>query len=204
LVETYRCEWTEVVRDPAKRARFRHFANARENDDAIEIVSERGQPRPADWDKAAPPEPRVRLPVLQMEWVSVGSASDFPRDGGRAIKYGDSQIAVFNFESRGKWYATQNKCPHMQDMVLARGLIGDQTGVPKVACPLHKKTFSLEDGHCLSGEGYEVATFEVKVQDGQVYVHLPPAHEIVRYLNPKRKCAEVAAKPRAMLVPGGA
>ena len=33
-------------------------------------------------------------------------------------------------------------------MVLARGLIGDQQGVPKVACPLHKKNFSLTDGDC--------------------------------------------------------
>ena len=45
-----------------------------------------------------------------------------------------------------QWYACQNLCPHKQEMVLARGIIGDQQGVPKVACPLHKKTFSLESG----------------------------------------------------------
>jgi hypothetical protein len=35
-------------------------------------------------------------------WVDVGTAADFPREGGAAIMHGQSQIAVFNFASRGK------------------------------------------------------------------------------------------------------
>jgi len=89
-----------------------------------------------DWGKPSDPQrenARISLPVLQRSWVKLAPVSSFPRDGGRTLQYGNSQIAVFNFESRGEWYATQNKCPHMQDMVLGRGLIGDQQGVPKVA-----------------------------------------------------------------------
>jgi NAD(P)H-dependent nitrite reductase small subunit len=89
------------------------------------------------------------------------------------VRYGNTQIAVFNFASRGEWYATQNKCPHMKDMVLGRGLIGDQQGVPKVACPLHKKSFSLHDGQCLGEDSYRILTFPVKVEDGWVHVELP-------------------------------
>jgi nitrite reductase/ring-hydroxylating ferredoxin subunit len=63
----------------------------------------------------------------------------------------------------------------MKDMVLARGIVGDHSGKPKVACPLHKKTFSLETGECLSGDNYQVATFPVQVHSGTVYVELPPA-----------------------------
>ena len=176
LVETYRCEWAEVVRDPVARARFQHFANSQEPDDSIEFMSERSQARPVDWGKPSDPKrenARISLPVLQRSWVKLAPVDTFPRDGGRSLQYGNSQIAVFNFESRGEWYATQNKCPHMQDMVLGRGLIGDQQGVPKVACPLHKKSFSLVDGHCLGEDSYKILTFPVKVQDGWVHVELP-------------------------------
>ena len=88
------------------------------------------------------------------------------------MKCGQSQIAVFHFASRGEWYACQNLCPHKREMVLARGILGDQQGTPKVACPLHKKTFSLESGACLSGEDYRVQVFPVKVEADAVYLGL--------------------------------
>jgi NAD(P)H-dependent nitrite reductase small subunit len=88
------------------------------------------------------------------------------------------QIAVFRFESRGEWYATQNVCPHKRSLVLSQGIVGDAGGIPKVACPVHKKPFGLRDGRCLSGEDYRVATFPVRVESGQVYVELPAAEAL--------------------------
>ena len=82
----------------------------------------------------------------------MGAVADFPRDGGATIKYGDVQIAVFNFATRGEWYACQNMCPHKNSFVLSRGIIGSAGNEPKVACPLHKKSFSLQTGGCLTGE----------------------------------------------------
>ena len=87
---------------------------------------------------------QTRATSQQPCWVRVGEVADFPFDGGATIKYGQSQIAVFNFASRGQWYASQNMCPHKKAFVLSRGILGDAGGEPKVACPLHKKTFSLE------------------------------------------------------------
>jgi nitrite reductase (NADH) large subunit len=115
-----------------------------------------------------------------------------PRDGGIAVKYGEAQLAVFNFASRGEWYACQNMCPHKQDMVLARGIVGDRQGTPKVACPLHKKTFSLRDGACLSGDPLRVETFPVKVEGDTVLVELPPEQVVAEMLRPSasRWCAE--------------
>ncbi len=55
-------------------------------------------------------------------------------------------------------------------MALARGMIGSQGDEPKVACPFHKKTFSLKTGHCLNNEDYQITTFPVKVADGTVYI----------------------------------
>ena len=114
------------------------------------------------------------MPTIEnITWHDVASTSDFPYDGGSCVKVGDTQIAVYNFASKGKWYACQNMCPHKKDNVLSRGFIGDQKGEPKVACPQHKKSFSLESGECISGEDYKVETYPVKIEGDRVFVGVP-------------------------------
>ena len=108
--------------------------------------------------------------VTSSHWKFAAWAADFPKDGGACVKINGLQIAVFHFADTGEWFACQNLCPHKRDNVLARGLIGSLGGEPKVACPQHKKTFSLKTGQCLSGENYSVQTFPVKVEEGKVYV----------------------------------
>lgn len=103
-------------------------------------------------------------------WFKAASISDFPKDGGACVKYKGKQIAVFNFERLDKWYACQNICPHKMEMVLSRGMIGDHKGAPKVACPLHKKTFSLENGENLNGDLDAIATYPVKIDGENVYI----------------------------------
>jgi NAD(P)H-dependent nitrite reductase large subunit/NAD(P)H-dependent nitrite reductase small subunit len=176
LVATYSCEWADVVRDPVRRASFRHFANHPGGDDRVAFATERGQCRPdVASHRRDPLAGTRRLPVLQRTWVRVAAVGDVPLDGGIAIRHGAAQVAVFHFASRGEWYATQNECPHRQQMVLARGILGDQGGAPKVACPLHKNTFDLKSGACLSGDWPGIATFPVRVESGEVWVELPPA-----------------------------
>jgi nitrite reductase (NADH) large subunit len=211
LVATYQCEWAAVVRDPEKQKRFRQFINTDESESCIEIISERGQPRPADWPDelvsleqfqslqsredelvasfSGEPEATGADEAAGANWVHVGSLSDFPIDGGATIKYGKSQIAVFNFSSRGEWYASQNMCPHKKAFVLARGIIGDASGTPKVACPLHKKTFSLESGESLQGEPYRIRTFPVRVDGDNVYLDLPPVEVLDQILATEIGCA---------------
>ncbi len=104
------------------------------------------------------------------KWVNVGKAEDFPENGGACIKYKSMQIAVFNFTRESKWYACQNLCPHKLEMVLSRGMTGDKEGIPKVACPMHKKTFSLKDGNNLNGEDYKIAVYPVKIEEENVYI----------------------------------
>jgi nitrite reductase (NADH) large subunit len=190
LADTYKCEWAEVVRDPEKRRLFRQFANTDETEPTVEFVPERGQERPADWSGSFVPssELAVRARPPAAEWVHAGKVWEVPEDGGVAIKHGRTQVAVYRFASRGEWYATQNMCPHRREFVLSRGLLGDQRGTPKVACPVHKKTFSLETGECLSGEDFRVSVFPVKVDGDDVYVQLPPAAELDRDLATDQTC----------------
>jgi len=103
-------------------------------------------------------------------WYKAGKTTQFPIGAGATIKYGDKQIAVFYFLRQQKWYACQNLCPHKLENVLGRGLIGEQDGIPKVACPLHKKTFSLTTGENLNGDCPAVAVYPVRIEDDYVYV----------------------------------
>ena len=106
----------------------------------------------------------------------------FPEDGGAAVRYGKVQLAIYNFSRRGEWFATQALCPHRKDNVLARGLLGDQAGEPKVACPLHKKTFSLLTGKGLSDPNYHVRTFPVEIRGSEVWLKLPDADALAAEL----------------------
>jgi NAD(P)H-dependent nitrite reductase large subunit/NAD(P)H-dependent nitrite reductase small subunit len=235
VVDTYRCEWREVVEDPERRKWFKQFVNTDETEPTVEFTTEREQRHPAGWEPPAyhpavfhpseiigldeltmpnaaartgeanlpedlrPPlaeeDSSLKETVLaaaeddDLRWFDVGSTADFPTDGGGTIKYGRSQIAVFNFASRGEWYAGQNMCPHKKQLVLSRGLLGDVAGVPKVACPLHKKTFSLETGECLTGDPLELQTFPVKIDGDRVSLLLPPMEVLAERLNAQRSCA---------------
>ena len=217
LVDTYECEWAAVVKDPEKRKRFTQFVNTDETESCIEIVPERGQARPEYWPNefvsleqframsVEPVESRLGLRPDQADmddnlemvgtesqptndWVAVGKVWDFPKDGGATIKYGAVQIAVFNFSARCEWYATQNMCPHKKAFVLGRGILGDAAGVPKVACPLHKKTFSLQTGESLQGEEYHIRTFPVRIDGDDVLLELPPTELLDRELATEIGC----------------
>ncbi len=118
----------------------------------------------------------------------MGRDGNFPEEGGAAIKHGDVHIAVYNVASRGEWYACQNMCPHMNAFVLSRGILGTAGDEPKVACPLHKKPFSLKTGESLSGEEFSVKVFPVKVESNTVFVQLPPKEQLVALLPTQLHC----------------
>jgi nitrite reductase (NADH) large subunit len=198
VVDTYRCEWKDVVDNPEKRQFFRQFVNTSQTEPDIEIVSERGQQRPADWTSDRIPLTDLTMPdgrkYSEMNedftWVRVGSVGDFPDDGGSTIRYGYAQIAVFHFRSRGEWYATSNMCPHKREFVLSRGILGDSQGEPKVACPLHKKTFSLKSGACMTDEAYRIDTYPVKIDGDDVLLWLPPPGRLASVCaTEQRQCA---------------
>jgi len=114
------------------------------------------------------------METLIDNWVLACRVTDIPENGGACVKLGDEQIAIFNFTRRSEWFATQNLCPHKQQMVLSRGMIGS-TGAscePKVACPFHKNTFSLLTGECLTNEELSIKTYRIRVDEGKIYINL--------------------------------
>lgn len=200
VVDTYECEWKKVVDSPEQQKWFRQFVNTDETEPVIEVVSQRGQTRPGDWPSEEVSLEQIKMldgrtlaeheqeQLKQTKWFQVGTTADFPKDGGATIKYGKVQIAVFNFTTRGEWYACQQMCPHKKAFVLSRGILGDSQGAPKVACPLHKKNFSLESGECTSGDDYSVRVFPVKIEGDNVFLDLPPTEVLDKMLATEIGC----------------
>jgi nitrite reductase (NADH) small subunit len=106
-------------------------------------------------------------------WHLACRVTDVPANGGVCVKIGDEQVALFYFTRTNKWYATQNECPHRNQMALSRGMIGSQGEIPKVACPFHKKTFSLETGENLNGDECAIRTYPVKLENDFVFIGRP-------------------------------
>ncbi|KAJ5161578.1 hypothetical protein N7492_006970 [Penicillium capsulatum] len=185
LVGSYFCEWTETVRDPKRRKTFQQFANTDETVDTVEVIQERSQPRPAYWAKESAQEDFQGHQWSSLSWQPVVRADHFsdepPQVSSANVKRGDTQLAVFKV--KGKFYATQQMCPHKRAFVLSDGLIGDDdAGKYWVSCPYHKRNFDLngeQAGRCSNDESMNIATFPVEERDdGWIYLKLPPVEEL--------------------------
>ncbi|KAF8534034.1 hypothetical protein BDD12DRAFT_646418, partial [Trichophaea hybrida] len=195
LVGKYFCEWTEVVKNPERRKVFQQFANTGETLEGVEIIKERNQSRPTYWPKDSPAKEDFKgTKWTSLSWQPIIKASHFgdsnvPNGTSAAIKRGDTQLAIFKI--RGKYYATQQMCPHKRAFILSDGLIGDDDkGNMWVSCPYHKRNYELKGespGTCKNDDELNIATFEVEERDdGWVYLKLPPVEELDERLGTKK------------------
>jgi nitrite reductase (NAD(P)H) len=186
LVGTFFCEWTETIKNPEKRKQFMQFANTEENQvDPIEVITERGQSRPSYWPKESVKEDFRGTKWSSLSWQPILKSElfkDVATGDSQAVKRGDTQLAIFKV--RGKFYCTQQMCPHKRAFVLSDGLIGDDIKTNKlwVSCPNHKRNYELggaDAGKCGNDDEVNIATFPVEArEDGWVYVKLPPVEEL--------------------------
>ncbi|KAF2762164.1 nitrite reductase [Pseudovirgaria hyperparasitica] len=194
LVGTFFCEWTEVIKSPERRKLFSQFANTSDTQiDTIEPITERGQTRPANWPTASVKEDFKGTKWTTLSWQPILQASTFkdvPTGDSQAVKRGDTQLALFKV--RGKYYCTQQMCPHKRAFVLSDGLIGEDLSQNKlwVSCPYHKRNYELAGanaGACANDPDVNIASFPVEARaDGWVYVKLPPVSELDAVLGTSR------------------
>ncbi|MBD1391265.1 nitrite reductase small subunit NirD [Neiella sp. HB171785] len=103
-------------------------------------------------------------------WISVCDESVLVPDTGICAKVGEDHVAIFKVAGSGDLFAISNICPFGNASVLSRGLIGEVDGQLYVASPLLKQRFRLNDGVCLDDESITIATYPVRVSDGQVEI----------------------------------
>ncbi|KAJ2896541.1 putative nitrite reductase protein [Zalerion maritima] len=222
LVDSFFDEWAEAINTPAIAAKFKQFNNTEEGVDTVEQEQDRDQSRPVYWPKAA--EAKEDFKGLRDRWTETtwqpmieasyfGGADETPNGISANVKRGDTQLAVWRV--KGKYYCTQQMCPHKRAFVLSDGLVGQ--GVPSaddctsetpgkeepcggkaapapspapapwVSCPYHKRNFDLRDGDCKNDSELSIATFEIEQRDdGLVYAKLPPVEELDAQLGTRK------------------
>lgn len=103
------------------------------------------------------------------EWTDVCALDEVLPGTGAAALIGGQQIAVIRTRD-GRFAALSNFDPFSQAFVIARGIVGDRGGVPKIASPIFKQSFSLLTGECLDDPSVRLAVFPIRVVLGRVQV----------------------------------
>lgn len=107
-------------------------------------------------------------------WINVGSETKLPLNAGIAAWVNGTALAIFDLGEQGL-YGIEHRDPASGVGVLARGLICDMQGSLCVASPLYKQHYRLSDGVCLEDAAFNTQVFEVKKQNGQVFVRIKAA-----------------------------
>ncbi len=106
-----------------------------------------------------------------VDWLDICAVDDvLPGTGAAALVDGE-QIAIVRTRD-GAFAALSNFDPFSKAFVIARGIVGDRGGVPKIASPIYKQSFALETGECLDDPSVRLAVFPIRVTSGRVEVRL--------------------------------
>ncbi len=102
------------------------------------------------------------------QWQYVCAIQAIPESAGVAALVAGTQLAIFRVGERV--YALDNYDPFSGANVISRGIVGDRAGTPKVASPVYKQSFSLENGACLDDEAVQLRVWAVRTVNGAVEV----------------------------------
>ncbi|MFB6135865.1 MAG: Rieske (2Fe-2S) protein [Halobacteriaceae archaeon] len=111
----------------------------------------------------------------------VARVDDLDEEGARAFAQVEGvEVAVFRVD--GEFHAVANHCAHQggplcEGELRGRHEVGDDgwdlryDDTPRtVVCPWHGWRFDVESGRSVDDERYAVPTYEVEVEDGEVFV----------------------------------
>ncbi|KAG2031435.1 hypothetical protein BDR03DRAFT_986432 [Suillus americanus] len=184
LIGSYADEWKAVVNDPARRRQFHQFVNSNERRPQTEVITERGQERPADWPKRLSPA-KLGESVI----VLSGSGESWPPSMilyqlmtlPRLLLSSMVTRNWLSFTFPGGATLPRNRCDHTSGLscsiteLLAMTWMAISTSH---ASPLHKRNFRLTDGKCLNDEDFSIIPFDVKRGGDDLLVLLPDSDNL--------------------------
>ena len=100
------------------------------------------------------------------DWTEICKVSDLPVLGARRVQRAKGlDVAVFRAQDDAV-FALLDRCPH-KGGVLSQGIVFGTS----VACPGHNWTIRLQDGFAQAPDEGCTQPFQVRVQDGVVYLN---------------------------------
>jgi 3-phenylpropionate/trans-cinnamate dioxygenase ferredoxin subunit len=106
-----------------------------------------------------------------LEFLTVARLDELPEGGRLLLDVGDLAIAVFRIA--GRTFAIDDVCTH-DDGPLGEGEIDGES----IECPRHGARFDLATGKATGLPAVvDIASYPVRVVDGQIQVGLPPESE---------------------------
>jgi nitrite reductase (NADH) small subunit len=101
----------------------------------------------------------------QMPLIKVGPLQQLPPGSSIHVEVGDDAVAVCNVG--GTLYAMDGICPHSSGPLGYGALDG-----AILSCPFHGWEFDCRTGAFGGNEDLKLATYPVKVEDGEILVEL--------------------------------
>jgi nitrite reductase (NADH) small subunit len=108
--------------------------------------------------------------MAEVVWVDVCALEDVLPGTGVAAMVGREQVALLRSRDGRVLYAISNFDPFSRAFVLARGIVGDRGGIPKVASPIYKQSFDLLTGRCLDDPKVCLPIYPVRLRAGRVEI----------------------------------
>ena len=100
-------------------------------------------------------------------WKLICPLDDIPPLGSRVVQRAQGgDIAIFR-DAGDAVFALHDRCPH-RNGPLSQGIVHGR----RVTCPLHGWNIGLDDGQAVAPDVGHCARFEVKVENGQVFLAL--------------------------------
>jgi 3-phenylpropionate/trans-cinnamate dioxygenase ferredoxin subunit len=97
------------------------------------------------------------------DFVKVCPIEDIPDDEPLAVEIDGVPVAICKVN--GKFYVIEDVCPHQGSSYEGGEIDGEV-----LTCPLHGWRTNVVTGKSLESEAIEIETYEVRVEDGFLYV----------------------------------
>ena len=99
--------------------------------------------------------------------VKVALVEDVPAGEGRVFEVNGKTLALFNVD--GRFYATDNECPHRG------GPLGEgELNGTVILCPWHAWRWDVRTGANVNNPAVKIACFPLTVEAGAIFVDLTP------------------------------
>lgn len=105
-----------------------------------------------------------------IEWIEVVPEAELVDGKPARVLFGDDPVLLLR--AGRELFAIRNQCTH-QGAALDRGVVKIAGSVHTVTCPAHGSMFDLETGKVMRPPATKpVPVYDVKVEDGRVFVRL--------------------------------